>query len=92
MANFNLLIAIIYILSPIDLLPEAALGPIGLVDDGAAFLYIIKNLCMRIAFNEIKKILVSFLIKVLKFIFKFIIFIGIISGIAFAVWYLFFRG
>jgi uncharacterized membrane protein YkvA (DUF1232 family) len=28
----------IYVLSPIDLMPELVLGPFGLIDDGAAFI------------------------------------------------------
>lgn len=39
-----LVIALIYILSPIDLLPELILGPLGLADDGAAIVIIGKLL------------------------------------------------
>ena len=33
-------IILIYLFSPIDILPEAVLGPLGLVDDAAAILLI----------------------------------------------------
>ncbi|MBF0750866.1 MULTISPECIES: DUF1232 domain-containing protein [unclassified Pasteurella] len=33
---------LIYLLSPIDILPEAILGPLGLVDDAAAIWLLIK--------------------------------------------------
>lgn len=39
--NWNIIIALLallYIVSPVDLLPEALLGPIGLIDDAIVFL------------------------------------------------------
>lgn len=41
MRKLKMILAIIYLLSPIDLIPEALLGPFGLLDDGGAFLYLI---------------------------------------------------
>jgi len=37
----RLIAAVIYILSPFDLLPEAILGPIGLIDDAGALGYVL---------------------------------------------------
>lgn len=37
-------IILIYMFSPIDILPEAILGPLGLVDDAAALLLLIKTI------------------------------------------------
>lgn len=34
-----LFIMVIYVISPIDLLPEAVLGPIGLIDDALVILF-----------------------------------------------------
>ncbi|MGV1037664.1 MAG: YkvA family protein [Candidatus Nanopelagicales bacterium] len=42
--TFTLVLAIVYILSPIDLIPELIAGPFGLVDDVAAFGVIISLL------------------------------------------------
>lgn len=39
----TLTLVAIYILSPIDLLPEAVLGPIGVIDDGAAIALVVKS-------------------------------------------------
>ncbi len=36
MSKFKAIICLIYVLSPIDLVPEAALGPFGLADDAIA--------------------------------------------------------
>ena len=39
--NWNIIIALLallYIVSPVDLLPEVILGPIGLIDDAIVFL------------------------------------------------------
>lgn len=33
MSKFKAIICLIYVLSPLDLIPEAALGPFGLADD-----------------------------------------------------------
>lgn len=41
MEKFKLILAILYILSPIDILPEVLLGPFGLIDDGMALLYVL---------------------------------------------------
>lgn len=37
-------IILIYMFSPVDILPEAILGPLGLVDDAAALLLLIKTI------------------------------------------------
>lgn len=37
-------IILIYIFSPVDILPEAILGPLGIVDDAAALLLLIKSI------------------------------------------------
>lgn len=31
--NFTIILSLIYIISPIDLIPEALLGPLGILDD-----------------------------------------------------------
>ena len=50
-------IILIYLFSPIDILPEAVLGPLGLVDDAAAI-----ALLIRILLNKINRtLLFSFL-------------------------------
>lgn len=36
-----------YLVSPVDLLPESILGPIGLVDDAALALFVVKRLLMN---------------------------------------------
>ncbi len=36
--NFILILSIIYVLSPIDIIPEALLGPIGIIDDAGVVL------------------------------------------------------
>lgn len=38
-----ILVMVIYTLSPIDILPEAILGPIGLIDDSAVMMGIIRQ-------------------------------------------------
>ena len=38
------IIALIYIISPIDLAPEVVLGPLGLLDDLGVLLWIVKSL------------------------------------------------
>lgn len=40
----KIIIILIYLLSPVDLLPEFVLGPLGLVDDVAAVILLIKLL------------------------------------------------
>lgn len=40
----KIIVILIYLLSPVDLLPEAVLGPLGLVDDAAALFLLIKLL------------------------------------------------
>lgn len=40
-------IALIYLISPVDILPEAVLGPLGLVDDAAAIFLIIRTLMKK---------------------------------------------
>ena len=39
----TILLMIVYTLSPFDLLPEAILGPLGLVDDSVVFMNIIQQ-------------------------------------------------
>jgi MORN repeat protein len=41
MKSIKIILAILYIISPIDLIPESILGFFGLLDDGAALLYLI---------------------------------------------------
>lgn len=38
MKFIKIILILAYILSPIDILPEIFLGPLGLLDDGGAFL------------------------------------------------------
>ena len=40
-------ILILYLISPIDILPEAILGPIGLIDDGAAIAVFLRQVLVR---------------------------------------------
>ncbi|OOF59539.1 DUF1232 domain-containing protein [Rodentibacter myodis] len=40
----KVILILIYLFSPIDILPEALLGPLGLVDDAAAVWLLIKIL------------------------------------------------
>ena len=40
-------IILIYLCSPIDILPEAVLGPLGLVDDAAAIALLIRILLKK---------------------------------------------
>ena len=44
MKSIKIILAILYIVSPIDLIPESILGFFGLLDDGAALLYLITTL------------------------------------------------
>ncbi len=41
------IVTILYVLSPVDLLPEAILGPLGLIDDAALIAYLIKRIMTR---------------------------------------------
>ncbi len=42
-----IILGILYIISPIDLIPESIFGPIGLIDDAAVLAYLIKRLYDR---------------------------------------------
>lgn len=44
MKFIKLLLAGLYLLSPVDLVPEILLGPFGLVDDAGALIYILSLL------------------------------------------------
>lgn len=52
MKIFLMILAGLYILSPIDLLPEVLLGPFGLIDDGLSLLYIFSNLSSNESTNR----------------------------------------
>lgn len=41
------LLVLLYLVSPIDILPEAMLGPLGFVDDAALLAYLIKRFLQR---------------------------------------------
>lgn len=43
----KIVLILIYLFSPIDILPEAVLGPLGLIDDGAAIALLIKILLSK---------------------------------------------
>lgn len=43
----KIVVILIYLFSPIDILPEAVLGPLGLVDDTAAIWLLIKILLAK---------------------------------------------
>ncbi|WP_044469556.1 DUF1232 domain-containing protein [Mannheimia massilioguelmaensis] len=43
----KIVIILIYLLSPFDILPEALLGPLGLVDDAAAIALLIKTILTK---------------------------------------------
>ena len=53
MKKAKIILTIIYLLSPIDIIPEAVLGPLGLLDDGGALLYLLATLFSE---DEDKKI------------------------------------
>ncbi|EXI62846.1 DUF1232 domain-containing protein [Mannheimia granulomatis] len=40
-------IILVYMFSPVDILPEAILGPLGLVDDAAALALLIKTILQK---------------------------------------------
>ncbi|MDD6487460.1 MAG: DUF1232 domain-containing protein [Spirochaetales bacterium] len=65
----RILIALIYIISPYDIMPEAILGALGFVDDGAAIFYIIKTIVTDSAGRFIIPHLSRFGKAVLRFIF-----------------------
>lgn len=44
MKKLKIFILILYVLSPVDVLPEAYLGPLGLIDDGGALLALLGTL------------------------------------------------
>ena len=44
---FTIIICLVYIISPIDIIPEAVLGPLGLVDDGAVLIKLIMTLLIK---------------------------------------------
>ena len=41
-STIAILLAILYILSPIDIIPEFLFGPVGLIDDAAVLAYLMK--------------------------------------------------
>lgn len=43
----GLVLSLLYIVFPIDLIPEAFLGPVGLVDDTSLFAFIVGTLILR---------------------------------------------
>ncbi|MEE3682169.1 hypothetical protein CYK57_00461 [Actinobacillus pleuropneumoniae] len=43
----KIIIILIYLFSPIDILPEAVLGSLGLVDDAAAILLLIQTVLKK---------------------------------------------
>lgn len=43
----TIVIALIYLVIPVDILPEAVLGPLGLVDDATAIFLIIRTLMKK---------------------------------------------
>ena len=53
MKKAKIILTIIYLLSPIDIIPEAVLGPLGLLDDGGALFYLLATLFSE---DEDKKI------------------------------------
>ena len=46
-STIAILLAILYIISPIDIIPEFLFGPVGLIDDAAALAYLMKLLYDR---------------------------------------------
>lgn len=61
-------LALIYIISPIDLIPEAVLGPVGFIDDGAAVIYLVRTIATDAAVNVAKPQLIRFAKAALRFI------------------------
>ena len=43
----QLAVILVYLISPIDILPEAVLGPLGLVDDAAALMLLARLLLKK---------------------------------------------
>lgn len=69
MTNLKIIIGIIYILSPVDLIPEVILGPLGLLDDAGALVVVIKNIFKSIAKREAERRVHAFggcLLRILK--------------------------
>ena len=56
MLIFKIIIAIIYFVSPIDIIPEAILGPLGYVDDAAVIISVAKSIGQKMAINGIKDV------------------------------------
>ncbi|VTR41541.1 Uncharacterized conserved protein [Actinobacillus pleuropneumoniae] len=48
----KIIIILIYLFSPIDILPEAVLGSLGLVDDAAAILLLIQTVLKKITLSR----------------------------------------
>lgn len=46
-STIAILLAILYIISPIDIIPEFLFGPVGLIDDAAVLAYLMKLLYDR---------------------------------------------
>ena len=44
---FIIILCLVYILSPVDIIPEALLGPLGFVDDGAVLLKLITTIIFK---------------------------------------------
>lgn len=42
--KLTIIIGLVYVLSPLDLIPEVILGPLGLLDDGGAILAVLLTL------------------------------------------------
>lgn len=90
MLTFKIIVAIIYFVSPIDIIPEAILGPLGYVDDAAVVISVAKSIGQKIAINGIKNLfrsLVSFAIKVIKFLIISLIVLVVIIGIGVVLYY-----
>jgi uncharacterized membrane protein YkvA (DUF1232 family) len=51
----KLIVAIAYFISPIDLLPEAVLGPVGYIDDIAVVAYVLNSMINNIGSDIIQK-------------------------------------
>ena len=44
---FIIILCLVYILSPVDIIPEALLGPLRFVDDGAVLLKLITTIIFK---------------------------------------------
>lgn len=75
----KIIVSLITLFSPIDIIPEAALGALGLADDAAAALYLLKTA----AFSGIMQGAKGIFGRLLRFLLKCAFFLGVLAAIFF---------